>query len=432
MDNDDLSCPAGMDRKLYIAVRKSFDRATARLGMSQKRQSKTTEKNRRLVHSERCILEKHLESYVLHPELREALRQGNATAAIILTFLQQWTHTAAGSTADIQRKLDLVLKAVSTATPPAVSASSSEPAPLSTIAHLCVVCQEAVNVVDASTTFRLLCCGQILHQACVCALHAQTEEPKCPCCRSLFEEEAEAVCRRVWERVAGTARRFIRLRSSAGFHSEHQGEMTITSATEGIVDQTVAELVDWAPGGSSIHAFVAKHLGGCWPVQGETWIRFFSQDCQRGQVMRFEKFNFRYWSESTMLRSHGDIEVDVDEVDLPLAAVTSVAVLNAWTTDNTSCVDGCNLGLARGKRCLISTAGHADSFIFVAKVDDPVGMRLLLRKNTLVRTIWAADVQDMKMPAWCHNARSCALLRFRQLRSRTRAADRKLHENHHR
>ena len=206
----------------------------------------------------------------------------------------------------------------------------------------------------------------------------------------------------MWGRAAGAARRFVRLRSESGFHSEYQGELHTTTATEGVVDQMEGELVDWAPAGSSIHAFVAKHLGGRWPVGGETWIRFFTEDCRLGQVMRFEKFCFRYWTESnTMLLSHGDIiELDLENIDLPLAAITSVTVLNEWTIEKTSCIDDCNLTLARGKRCLVATAGQAESYIFVGGVDDPVGLRLLLRKNSLLRTIWSADVR-MKCPAWC-------------------------------
>ena len=403
--DDDLSCPAGMERKLYAAIRKSFDRATARLSMSRARQSKTTERNRRLVQCERSILKDSLDSYSLHPELREALRQGNSTTGQILTALQQWTHTATGATADMQRKLDLVLKALSaTSAAPAASSSLSEPAPLPTFAHSCVICQEGVHADDASSCFPLACCGQVLHQACVCALHAQSDDPKCPCCRNCLGEEAAAVCRRLWQRAAGAARRFVRLKSeNSGFHSEYLGELTVTSATEGIVEHVEADLIDWAPAGSSIHAFVAKHLGGRWPVGGQTWVRFFTKDCMLGQVMRFEKFCFRYWNRSNTMRlSHGDIkELDLDEIDVELPAVTSITVLNQWTLETTSCIDRCNLGLARGKRCLVATAGHADSYVFLGGVDDPVGLRLLLRKNTLLRTIWAADVRDMKCPPWC-------------------------------
>ena len=120
--------------------------------------------------------------------------------------------------------------------------------------------------------FRLLCCGQVLHDACVCALCAQDPEPRCPCCRRLFndgmEEAAATVIRSLWEGKAQRASRFVLL--SPDGHAEFEGDMGLVTAG-GVCKDTFAQLVEWSPEGDDIHAFVAKFCAGRWPMPGESW-----------------------------------------------------------------------------------------------------------------------------------------------------------------
>ena len=91
MDEEHLTCPPGMDRRLYATLRKSFDKAVARLGMCTLRKAKeaTVARNRVLVDRERSCLKGHLQAFKVNPHIQEALAKNDATATQVLALLQE-------------------------------------------------------------------------------------------------------------------------------------------------------------------------------------------------------------------------------------------------------------------------------------------------------------------------------------------------------
>jgi hypothetical protein len=130
MDDEHLPCPFGMDRRLYTTLRKSFDKAVARLGMSTLRKAKeaTVARNRVLVDRERSCLKGHLQAFKVNQHIQESLAKilakNDATATQVFALLREVVEKATRS----ETKLDLVLSAVSLWSATASSSASGRTA----------------------------------------------------------------------------------------------------------------------------------------------------------------------------------------------------------------------------------------------------------------------------------------------------------------
>jgi len=110
----DLVCPDGMDRQLYLTLKKDYTKARARHGMSVTNGLKpqTVAKNLRLMEQEKSKLKEHLTAYSQHPELRQILSTCNSTATQTLELLRESVLGQGKNHREVLAKLQLLVDRV--------------------------------------------------------------------------------------------------------------------------------------------------------------------------------------------------------------------------------------------------------------------------------------------------------------------------------
>ena len=194
--DENITCPAGMSRALYQGLRKEYDRAVARYGMSVNNQARqvTINKNKKQRDDEKVALKEQLESWKNNGEIRELITSGNVSFAEAVGLLKQASKDWVNNHTDVMGMLQEIWDRLGG--PSSSSSSGLNPMALDDpmvvdAVEVAVDSDDCIICMDACPDFVVMpCCFQGNIRACVsCFMELLVKKGNvtCPCCRSPFD-----------------------------------------------------------------------------------------------------------------------------------------------------------------------------------------------------------------------------------------------------
>ena len=426
----DLVCPDGMDRQLYLTLKKDYTKARARHGMSVTNGLKpqTIAKNLRLMEQEKSKLKEHLTAYSQHPELRQILSTCNSTATQTLELLRESVLGQGKNHREVLAKLQLLVDRV--------GASSSFVAPAAAADNAMQVDHPTCNICldDSANGFDMPCCsrpGNAKHVCgtCFMAMASQKRDVACPNCRTelLDHPDFAAIALKLQLALPAAVRKmlhqpgpktFVPLRDVVEWDRSNLDEDTEDTSfgrqwfgdyhfqahgnSKQCLNPAWVDLVFGEPPvtkrvplatlsvkDDDVDLFVRQKCCGKWPKRGTTIRVTCGQFVAHYRFVRFQK---SYLEETACKFSMG-YDKDFETLCVPLCRISAWRDLEAWSAEETA-------GLLRfngpPKQIIVKLQDCPFVQCFIRDVlEDAVGPRLHLSKtqNGAVQTAYLGMVE---------------------------------------